>query len=103
MAQSDVRTLWKLMWAINIIGPDCDEWELEATSVCTDHHLRCRFACRIWVCRCENAGFAEICCPCWNIAIHFVCRDVYEAIDAVLPCSFQQNMCSVYIRIRKLV
>lgn len=91
------------MWTIDIIGAHSDQRQLEAAPVRADHHLRRRLAGRVGIGRRKYACLAQICCAHRHIAIHLVCGDVYEPIDAVLPRSFKQNMCAVHIGVCELV
>jgi hypothetical protein len=97
------HTLGKLMWSIHIVGSDCYQRQLEAAPICADHHLCCRLASRVWVCRGQYACLAQICGANWYVAVHLVRRYMYEPIDAMLSRSFEQDMCAVYVRVREFI
>ena len=91
------------MRSIYIVCPDGDQRQLEAASICADHHFRRSFAGGVWVRRCENTCFAQVCRAHRHIAVYLVRRDVHEPSYAMLSGPLQQHMCPIHICICELV
>lgn len=91
------------MRAVDIVGPDGDEGQLEATSICAHHHLCGCLTCGIWICRRQDARLAQICCSNRHISIHLIRGDVYEPANAMLARAFEQHVCPVYVCVGETV
>ena len=91
------------MWPVDVICAHSDQRQFEATPVCADHHLCCRLAGRVGICGCKYACLTQICCTYRHVSVHLICGNVYKATNTMLPCSFKQDMCAVYIGVRELI
>lgn len=91
------------MRSIHIIAPDRNERQLEAATICANHHLSSRLARRIRVRRRKQARLAQICRPNRHISIYLIRRDVYKPIHPMFPRSLQEHMRPVYVCVCELV
>jgi hypothetical protein len=98
-----ILTLWELMWAVDVVGTDNDDWQLERLLVRVDQHLGSSLGGSVWVGWGQDGSLKEIIIILLDLTVDLISRDMDEALDASGLSALKENVSTVDISVGEAV